>query len=152
MVNNILGSQNSQQTSRSTLFTTRSRLPPDIPQVAVAAAGPLGSSGILDIQAGVEGHAVGGSLRSVYGTLSLISDGRRNRLASQEHGMNIGFAGRDDAVRDKSEKERHQAGRVDVPLPEQLGKARVEAVKDAHRRLVARSSRVRDCRALWRLG
>jgi hypothetical protein len=66
--------------------------------------------------------------------------------------MNIGFAGRDGAVRDKSEKERHQAGRVDVPLPEQLGEARVEAVKDAHRRLVARSSRVRDCRGLWRLG
>lgn len=132
MVDNDLFSQDGLDLSRDAVVATLDDPAPDISQVAIAAARPLGGAGILDVQTGVEGHAVRGGLRPVDGAFALVPDGRRNGLPGQQHGVDIGLAGGEHAVGNESEEQSQEAGRVGIPLASQAGEALVDGFDETH--------------------
>jgi hypothetical protein len=146
VLHNLLRALDSQQPALGAARISQSGLAPDIPQVAIAAARPLVGVGVLDIEASVEGHAVWRCLGAVDGALALVAHGRGDRLAGEEHGVDIGLAQSDNLIGDDGDEDGGEAGRVDVPLSDDTGKGIVEALKETHGRWLreARRGKVGD--------
>lgn len=136
MFNNILGSEDSEQFSLFPLIVSSRRLPPDVSKIAIASPRPSRSTGVLDIQSAVQRHAVGSSQASIGGALAFIAHRRSAGLSGKQQRVHVRLARRGDAVRDEDNQQRHQPGRVGIPLAHKASDAGVEALEETH--LVAR--------------
>lgn len=139
MINNILLAKHGQDLALSASIVALHGLSPNISQVAIATTRPLRGSLILNVQTCVEGHAVSRGLGPVDWGFALVSNGRRDGLTRQEHGMHIGIASGEDSVGNEGEEHRHQGGRVGIPLADKAGDGLVEGVDETHGRLRIRS-------------
>lgn len=132
MLNDILRSEHSKQLSLLSLVVSSSRFAPDISKVAVSTPRPSGSARILDIQPTVQRHAVRSSLVSVDGALAFVAHRRGARLSRKQQRVHIRLARRRDAVSDEGNEQRHQRGRVAIPLAHKASKAGVDALEETH--------------------
>lgn len=132
MLNDILRSKHSKQLSLLSLVVSSSRFPPDVTKVAIPTPRPAGSTGGLDVQPTIQRHAMRSSLVSVDGALAFIAHCRGARLSGKQQRVHIRLARGRDAVGDEGNEQRHQRGRVAIPLAHKASEASVDALEETH--------------------
>ncbi len=144
MFGDVLSAQNGENATncalRRTLLNTSQCLAPDVAEVAITAPRPLGNTGVPDIQAGVEGHAVRGRLRPVDGGFALIAHRGRLGLSGKEERMGVWILARGNLVGKEAGEKSNNDACVEIPLSEEAGHTLVQMehqlVEESHGRSI----------------
>lgn len=117
-------------------------LPPDVPNISVAAPRPLGSTWVLHIEPGIERHAMRGRVGAVDGGLARLSHGGGLCLAGQEERVGVGIGAREDLVGEEHDQGGRNGGTPAVPLIDKARDALVDLPHDVLEEAVEHNGRI----------
>jgi hypothetical protein len=130
VLQDLLGAQDGQDLALAdwlaVLGSATDSLPPDVPEVSVPAPRPLGCTRLLDIEAGVQRHAMGGRVGPIDGGFAWISHRRGLGLAGKQQRVGVRVAAGKEDIAEIHDEKGGDGSRPGVPLRDQAGDALVE--------------------------